>query len=46
MNASTCEMLAPMAVSISDLYVLIMLTSVSPGNMDAFPMKRPLGCRT
>ena len=46
MNASTREMLAPMAVSISDLYVLTMLTRVSPGNMDAFPMKRPRGCWT
>ena len=46
MNASTREMLATMAVSISDLYVLTILTSVSPGNMDAFPVKRPLGCWT
>ena len=46
MNASTREMLAPRAVSISDLYVLTMLTSVFPGNMDVFPMKRPRGCWT
>ena len=45
-RASTRDMVAPIAVSSSDLCVTTMSTSVLRGNIEIFPMKSPRGCCT